>query len=204
MTRVEGVDATAVASPQPVTRAILAGWLGIVANVRTSEMARRRATRSGSLAVWRSGATAAVLFLGVLAGGVMPASARLEGDVLGAIATFGAAAEGEAGASAAHHDERVAARQRERVEEHAHENLIAEKTPERAPEKAAQAESPQRPAAQQPAVDAAATVAASPSDTPKEAAAVVVSRRKTRKPTRGVRRPPRRRRRRFRTRWTRW
>ena len=183
MTRVEGVDATAVASPQPVTRAILAGWLGIVANVRTSEMARRRATRGGSLAVWRSGATAAVLFLGVLAGGVMPASARLEGDVLGAIATFGAAAEGEAGASAAHHDERVAARarervaarQRERVEEHAHENLIAEKTPERAPEKAAQAESPQRPAAQQPAVDAAATVAASPSDTPKEAAAVVVS-----------------------------
>jgi len=181
--RVEGVDATAVASPQPVTRAILAGWLGIVANVRTSEMARRRATRGGSLAVWRSGATAAVLFLGVLAGGVMPASARLEGDVLGAIATFGAAAEGEAGASAAHHDERVAARarervaarQRERVEEHAHENLIAEKTPERAPEKAAQAESPQRPAAQQPAVDAAATVAASPSDTPKEAAAVVVS-----------------------------
>ena len=183
MTRVEGVDATAVASPQLVTRAILAGWLGIVANVRTSEMARRRATRGGSLAVWRSGATAAVLFLGVLAGGVMPASARLEGDVLGAIATFGAAAEGEAGASAAHRDERVAARarervaarQRERVEEHAHENLIAEKTPERAPEKAAQAESPQRPAAQQPAVVAAATVAASPSDTPKEAAAVVVS-----------------------------
>ena len=65
--RVEGVDATAVASPQPVTRAILAGWLGIVANVRTSEMARRRATRGGSLAVWRSGATAAVMFLGVLA-----------------------------------------------------------------------------------------------------------------------------------------
>ena len=91
--------------------------------------------------MWRSGATAAVLFLGVLAGGVMPASARFEGDVLGAIAAFGAAAEGEASASVAHHDERVAARarervaarQRERVEEHAHENLIAEKTPERAP-----------------------------------------------------------------------
>ena len=95
----------------------------------------------GPPAVWRSGATAAVLFLGLLAGGAMPASARFEGDVLGAVAAFGTAAEGEAGAAAAHHDDRVAARQQERaaarqqerLEEHAQEKPIAEKTPERAP-----------------------------------------------------------------------
>ena len=115
----------------------------------------------------------------------MPASARFQGDVHGAIAAFGTAAEGKADTSAAHHDdhvsarqqERVAARQLERVEERARERQIAEKTPES--EKAAQAETPQQPAAQRPAqkpaVETAATVAMSPNEAPKEAAGVVVS-----------------------------
>ncbi len=118
--------------------------------------------------MWRSGATAAVLFLGLLAGGAMPASARFEGDVLGAVAAFGTAAEGEAGAAAAHHDDRVAARQQQRVaarqqerlEEHAQEKPIAEKTPERAPEKAAQT-------GQQPAVEAVPEKAAAQTQSPK-------------------------------------
>jgi hypothetical protein len=125
--------------------------------------------------VWRSGATAAVLFLGLLAGGAMPASARFEGDVLGAVAAFGTAAEGEAGAAAAHHDDRVAARQQqraaarqqERLEEHAQEKPIAEKTPERAPEKAAQTESPKVPTAQKPAVEAVPVKAAAQTESPK-------------------------------------
>ena len=180
------VDAIALALATTCDkRAILADWLGLVATAHTGEMARRRTTRGGSLAVWRSGATAAVMFLCVCAGGAMPASARFQGDVHGAIAAFGTAAEGKADTSAAHHDdhvsarqqERVAARQLERVEERARERQIAEKTPES--EKAAQAETPQQPAAQRPAqkpaVETAATVAMSPNEAPKEAAGVVVS-----------------------------